>query len=216
MVVGLHVLAQLVKGLVVVLFTQVRQFMYHDHAQQRLGQAFEDGGDLNFVLALEIAALHAADELMLAQGVIDDVHAGIKEHFADRITAPHELLFDALGVIVQGGVGLDQVLSLRRVASFQPGTELAPVNQLLDLLLQAGAVSAQVLKRGHSHSVLPVLERLMIQDSRRLGLLPLLAAQLWPWQYTVDCTRGQQASTGHARDLITAVGRRVDHLFDQD
>lgn len=166
-VVGLHVLTQLIKGLVVVFFTQVRQFMYHDHTQQRFGQGFENGGDFDFVFALELAALHAADELMLAQGIVDDVHTRIKEHFADRITAAHKLLFDALGVIVQGGVSLNQMLSLQRIALFQPGAELAPVNQLLDLLLQAGAVSAQVLKRGHSRSALPVLERLMIQDSRR-------------------------------------------------
>ncbi len=141
--------------------------MHHDHAQQRFRQGFEDVGNFDFVLALELAARHETDELVLAQDVIDDVQAGINAPFAERITATHVLLFDALSAVLQGGGGLDQMLGLRRGALSQPGAELAPVNQLLDLLLQAGALSAKVLKRGQGRCVLSLLERPMIQESRR-------------------------------------------------
>src|SRR5918993_4239409 len=54
-IVGLHVRAQLVEGLVVLGFLQVRQFMHHDHLQERRGGITEDGGDADLAAGLELA-----------------------------------------------------------------------------------------------------------------------------------------------------------------
>jgi hypothetical protein len=53
-VVGLHVRAQLVEGLVVLGFLQVRQFVHHDHLKERRGRIAEDGGERILRLALSL------------------------------------------------------------------------------------------------------------------------------------------------------------------
>ncbi|KAG1250393.1 hypothetical protein G6F68_012826 [Rhizopus microsporus] len=70
-VVRLHVLAQLVEGLVVVGFLQVGQFMHHDHAQECRRRLAEHGGDADLAAGLEATAVYAGDGGVGAQRVLD-------------------------------------------------------------------------------------------------------------------------------------------------
>ena len=70
-VVGLHVGAQLVEGLVVRLLLQMGQFVHGDHAQERGRQVAEQRGDADLALGLELAALHPRDRGVGAQRVGD-------------------------------------------------------------------------------------------------------------------------------------------------
>ena len=57
-VVGLHVGAQLVEGLVVPTLFQVGQLVHGNHAQEGQGCVAEQAGDADLALGLELVALH--------------------------------------------------------------------------------------------------------------------------------------------------------------
>ncbi|MNH42718.1 hypothetical protein D3C79_1044710 [compost metagenome] len=59
MVIRLHMAAQAVEGFVVILLFQMRQFMYHDHAQERLRRQLEYRRHADFCLGLQLATLYA-------------------------------------------------------------------------------------------------------------------------------------------------------------
>jgi len=105
----LHVAAQLVKGLVVLLFLDVRQFMHGNHAQKFQRRLFEQRADADFMLGLQLASLHPGNGGVQTQSMVDHVNFVVESHFVDRVGIAQECAFQVLHILIQRLVGADAV-----------------------------------------------------------------------------------------------------------
>jgi len=106
-VVRFHVFTELVKGLVVILFFQVSQFMHHDHAQKFHRCSFENTANADLVFRFQLTALHPRDEGMQAKGVMQNIDLVVEDHLADWWGFAQKLFFQFDGEIVQRSLGFD-------------------------------------------------------------------------------------------------------------
>jgi hypothetical protein len=144
-VVGLHVGAEFVKSLVMLAFFYVGQFVHGDHLQKFRRCVLEQGGDADFTLGFEFAALHAGDGGVGAQRVGDHLQFAVKGDFVERLCPAQVLKFEVLNVVKQCFVCANTVTV---GVSFQkPLAQTLVRDELRDLRQCVGAVALQEFQR---------------------------------------------------------------------
>ena len=126
---------------------QVGEFVYRDHFQEGIGHVLEQGGDADFVLGLELVALHPRHRGVGAQRMVVDVQLGVKADLVDLRGVAQVLGFQVHHIVVQGFVGAHAVGA--RVLFQQQGAELVVGQQLLHLGGDVGRICRQVFQGDH-------------------------------------------------------------------
>src|SRR3990167_3037200 len=133
MIVGQHVFAELVERLVVLGLFQVGQFVHHDHLQEFRRGLLEQGGDADFLLRLELAALHPGNRGVQAEGAVGQVETVVEQHLVDGRRVLQVFLLERLDIGVERLVALHPVLAA--VTLSQVVAQALLGDQLADLLL---------------------------------------------------------------------------------
>ena len=121
--------------------------MHHDHLQKLGRRLLEQRRHANFLLGLELAALHPRDRGVQAEGAVGEVQTVVEQHLVEVGRVAQVLLLERHGVGVQRLVALD--LMARRIALLQVRLQALLVEQLLDLLEQGGGITLEVFQSGH-------------------------------------------------------------------
>ncbi len=143
-----HVLAELVERLVVLAFLQVGEFVDDDHPQELRGGVLEQGSHADFLLRLELAALHPRDRGVQAEGTLDHVELVVVEHLVQARRVAQVFLLEVHGVGVQRLVALHIVTP--RVAALEVLAQAVLGDQLADLVLQRCGIGLEVLEGDHA------------------------------------------------------------------
>ncbi|KAF7963214.1 hypothetical protein AWV80_12445 [Cupriavidus sp. UYMU48A] len=141
----LHVLAQPVEGLVVLALLQVSDFVHDDHAQELRRGVLEQRRHAEFLLGLELAALHARDRGVQAQRLVGGFEARVVADLVQRRRAAQVFLLQFSRVVVQRAIGL-HVVALW-ITAREMIAELAGHDQRAHLIQHAGRVAAQETHR---------------------------------------------------------------------
>ncbi|EXI76992.1 MAG: hypothetical protein AW10_04117 [Candidatus Accumulibacter appositus] len=122
--------------------------MHDDHFQE-LGRRFlEHAGDADFVLALDLAALHAGQLAIGSEGVCGELQAAIEKHLGRRIGVAQEAVLERQRVVVQGSIAAYRVCA--RISGAQHRFERALGNRRAHLLLQIVRVARQIAQGQHA------------------------------------------------------------------
>ncbi|MNL66039.1 hypothetical protein D3C87_1904500 [compost metagenome] len=104
-----HAQAQVVEGLVVVLLFQMRQLVHGDHLQEFGRHGLEQRRHPDLVLGAQLAALHARDVGVLAQGMLNHMDLAVVGNFIDQVAVAQIGVLQVRHVLVQRAVGADIV-----------------------------------------------------------------------------------------------------------